>query len=99
MGRCIAKLNDLYFQWSSVVDAPKTYGLTRDELKQYFIEEAAERAGNDFDEMADKAEANQTSWSNYTIANLVEGNRIGEWGDNPNVTTEAELYDYLKNGG
>lgn len=43
MGRCIVKIRDRdqdwYLEWSSVVDAPITYGMTLDELRQYIREE------------------------------------------------------------
>ena len=40
MGRFIIKLHDegtdYYLEWSTVVDAPVTYGLTRQEFEEYY---------------------------------------------------------------
>jgi hypothetical protein len=39
MGHYIIKIKDKYLVWSTVVDAPVTYGMTLDELKDYTKEE------------------------------------------------------------
>lgn len=35
MPRTIIKIKDKYFEWSSIIDAPVTYGMTEEELRQY----------------------------------------------------------------
>jgi hypothetical protein len=48
MGRGFIKLNDgerdWYFEWSTVVDAPTTLGLSRDEMSAYVLDEYGERS-------------------------------------------------------
>lgn len=39
MGHAIIKLDGLYLVWSSIVDAPITFGMTRDEFEGYYQEE------------------------------------------------------------
>ena len=42
MGRGIVRLNDgkrdWYLEWSTICDAPATYGMSRDEIYQYRLE-------------------------------------------------------------
>jgi len=45
MGRIIAKIkhpktgHDVYFEWSTIVDGPVTYGMTLEEFKAYYKDE------------------------------------------------------------
>jgi hypothetical protein len=39
MGRYIIKIKDYYLEWSTVVDAPITFGMTLDEFKGYYRDE------------------------------------------------------------
>ena len=39
MSRILVKIKDRYFEWSTVVDAPVTYGLTLPQLRHYVKEE------------------------------------------------------------
>lgn len=35
MGQCIIKIKDKYFEWSTITDAPITYGMSLEELRDY----------------------------------------------------------------
>lgn len=44
MSRYIIKLDEYYFEWSTIVASPVTYGMTLDEFKSYYRDEYG-RAG------------------------------------------------------
>ncbi len=99
MGRCIAKLaDDKYVEWSSIVDAPVTYILTRDHMLAHLD---AEYGRSSFDEnrrCLDRADKNGTSIQGmeYSVEDLVSSNRAGKNGDNITLPEILEMYD-LKN--
>lgn len=39
MGRLIAKLGNHYLEWSTVVDAPVTFGMTLEEFREHYREQ------------------------------------------------------------
>lgn len=39
MGRYILKIKDHYLEWSTVVDAPVTFGMLLPEFKEYYRDE------------------------------------------------------------
>lgn len=47
---------DYYMEWSTVVDAPVTYGLSFDEFKEYYQSEYGRNGMNDFDERMKRVE-------------------------------------------
>lgn len=42
MSRIIIKIKEFYLEWSTVVDAPVTYGMSLDEFKKYYLQEYGE---------------------------------------------------------
>lgn len=89
MGNCIAKLVDdsgaeFYLEWSSIVDAPVTYGGTVEELREYILEEYGRRGLERLPARLLRADRTGTSYQHMktTAEELVEGNRAG-----PNGTT------------
>lgn len=73
MGRCIVKLADNeYVEWSTVVDAPVSYVLTRDEIKRAV-------GGPDIEERLNRADERGTSMlaPAITLESLAVCNRAG----------------------
>src|SRR5882724_530256 len=61
MGCPIVKLGGKYLVWSTIADAPATYGMTRDELVAYVREEDGERGVEGLAWRLDRVEAKGTS--------------------------------------
>jgi hypothetical protein len=83
MGRCIIRVTHnrvpKYLEWSSVVDAPVTYGMTREEFKTYALAEYGRRegGGEDFDARLDRADKTGTSAIGWTLDDIISCNRAG----------------------
>lgn len=78
MGRFIIKIKDRYFEWSTVVDAPITNGMTLDELRAYIKEEYGQRGLESLPERLKRVEACGTSsYLDKTVADTIRGNRAG----------------------
>lgn len=74
----IVKLADKYLIWSSVVDAPVTYGMTLDELTEYIREEEGKVGLSELPARLKRVEQTGTSHVNgLTPAELILGNRAG----------------------
>lgn len=84
MGRYIIKLThesiDYYLEWSSVVDAPITYGMSLEEFKKYYIEEYGKQSENNLIERLERVERTGTSWHNATLDDVIDSNRAGDNG-------------------
>lgn len=79
MPRYICKIEDKYFEWSTIVDAPVTYGMTLEEFTQYYREEYGEQGMRDLPERMERVEAKGTSALAYgSLDELLECNRAGE---------------------
>jgi len=61
MPRYIVKIKDKYFEWSTVVDAPVTYGMSLDEFRQYYQAEYGNDGMHNLDERLERVEAKGTS--------------------------------------
>lgn len=89
MARGIVKLaDDFYVEWSTVVDAPVTYGMTRKEMFDYIVSEYNTPKEGVESRMA-RVDANGTSFYGYENANeLISFNKAGP---NESCLTLAEL--------
>jgi len=89
MGRYIIKIKDRYFEWSTVVDAPITYGMTEDELRAYTKDEYGEEGLSRLPERLARVAQNGCSSHVESLADVIVYNRAG-----PNETrlTEEEIY-------
>jgi len=89
MPRYIIKIKDRYFEWSTVVDAPITYGMTEDELRVYIKNEYGTDGLSRLPERLARVATKGCSSCVQSLAHLVEYNRAG-----PNETclTEQEIY-------
>ncbi|CAN5356861.1 hypothetical protein BH09VER1_BH09VER1_28860 [soil metagenome] len=61
MSRYIFKVDDTYFEWSTVVDAPVTRGMTLTQLEAYVLEEEGKRGLAGLPERLERVERNGTS--------------------------------------
>jgi len=82
MPRFIIKLNDgehdWYMEWSTVVDAPATFGLSLEEFKEYYKEEYGKRGLTELEQRLARVEKNGSS-SMYgdTADEIISNNRAG----------------------
>jgi len=91
MGRVIIKIKDRYFIWSSVVDAPITYGTDLEGLKEWVKFEHGEQGLRDLTERLERVDTFGTSSEyGYPIEDLIRGNRAGE---NETTITLDEIYE------
>lgn len=71
---------DNYMEWSTVVDAPTTYGMTLDEFKEHYKEEYGNKGMEELDERLKRVAEKGTSARDYASADeLIECNRAGEY--------------------
>lgn len=79
MGRYIVKLNEYYFEYSTVVDAPVTFGMSLDEFKGHYRREYGALGMNGLDERLRRVEQNGTSCrlENNTPELVMSDNRAG----------------------
>ncbi len=81
--RTIVKLTDeagqdFYMEWSSIVDAPVTYGLSLEEFKAHYREEYGARGMCELDGRLARVEAKGTSAYYYkSAADAIAFNRAG----------------------
>ena len=89
MGKYIIKINDLYFEWSTIVDAPITYGMTKDELVEHIRWRYGQEGINELPKRLERVEKQGTSAHGYTLERLIDYNRAG---DNEKCLTIEEIY-------
>lgn len=85
MSRTICKLTDTeanidyYFEWSSIVDAPVTYGQPLEYFKKYYQKEYGNSGMKEIDERLKRVEEFGTSsYFNKSFDDLIIVNRAGE---------------------
>ncbi len=96
MGRSIIKLTEgpktWYLEWSSIVDAPITYGMSLYELEKYIQDEYGRQGLEHLAERLVRVDAVGTSASGYeSIDQFLSFNRAG-----PNETTftKSQIIDW-----
>jgi len=84
MARTILKLHDdqnnkdYYLDWSSIVDAPVTFGMDLDEFKEYYAEEYGATGMKDFEDRMSRVECKGSSSFIYnSVEAVIECNRAG----------------------
>lgn len=101
MPKAIIKLHDAatgkeyYLEWSTVVDAPVTYGMSLDEFKGYYREEYGNDGMKHLDERLARVEASRCSSHLYSLADLIDMNRAGP--DEANATLGQIIEHYCRN--
>lgn len=89
MARLIVKLGGKYLEWSTVTDAPRTYGMTLAELREHIRFERGEDGLAALPERLARVEATGTSSQDVvTVDELIECNRAGP---NERELTKTEL--------
>lgn len=90
MGRIIIKIKDRYLEWSSIVDAPVTFGMNKEELEKYHLEEYGVNGHRDFKNRMERVELTGTSnKTRLSIADVIKGNQAGP---NESELTIEEIY-------
>ncbi len=79
MPRYICKLDGLYFEWSTVVDAPVTHGMTLDEFTAYYKQEYGRSGAPQLAERLVRVEEKGTSSHIHrSVDELIRNNRAGD---------------------
>jgi hypothetical protein len=90
MGRFIIKIEDLYFEWSTIVDAPVTYGMTLEQLEDHIRYRYGQEGIDELPKRLERVEKQGTSINaNYTVDEIIKGNRAG---DNEKCLTKKQIY-------
>lgn len=85
MGRCILRLeapegHPIYLEWSTVVDAPVTYAMTREELEEHIREEEGNLGLQELPARLERADRCGASWKDGFrdgAEDTIAGNRAG----------------------
>ena len=91
MGKCIVKIKDKYFEWSTIVDAPVTYGMNKEELRNYIKEEYGNRGLRELPQRLERVEEKGASWQSG--ANLEDTIRLNRAGENEETITKEGIYN------
>jgi hypothetical protein len=83
MSRLIIKLQQdnqsWYLEWSSIVDAPTTYGMSLDEFKEFYREEYGRQSVKELEERLERVEQKGTSSMMHESADdVISFNRAGQ---------------------
>ncbi len=90
MGTFIVKLHDYDVEWSTVVDAPVTFGVKRDEFLAYYREQYGKVGMEELPQRLERVEKYGTSsWDRETPEDLFICNRAGP--DEKKLTV-SEIY-------
>ena len=78
MGKGIIKLGEFYLEWSTVVDAPVTFGMTLPEFKEYYRQEYGRDGMKDLPDRLGRVSIKGTSfYDDIDLTDTVEFNRAG----------------------
>lgn len=86
---------DYYLEWSTIVDAPVTYGMSLTEFKEYYKIKYGLEGLKDLPERLQRVETNGTSAHNYDLDELIADNRAGK--DETELSMEEIVEDYCRN--
>lgn len=89
MGRAIIKLSEYYLEWSTIVDAPTTFGMKLDEFKKYYRQRYGTEGMKELPERLERVEKKGTSFHEDTsYKETIRGNRAGP---DESKLSEAEI--------
>ena len=90
MPRFLIQIEDKFFEWSTVVDAPVSYGMDMEELESYTKERYGEEGLKDLPQRLERVKKTGCS-SHYpqSVDELIKGNRAG---DNEKTLTKKQIY-------
>lgn len=97
MPRYICKIasNDQswYLEWSTVVDAPVTFGMSLDEFKEYYQDEYGRSGMYELDKRLERVEAKGTSAHIYdSVDEVISCNRAGQKGSSLSKQQIIDVY-------
>lgn len=94
MGKAIVKIKDKYFEWSTVVDAPITYGMSKSQLEEYIKNEYGRQGLGALPErlkrVEEKGHSFRGGYGMMTLDELLACNRAGE---KEEELTAEQIYD------
>jgi hypothetical protein len=90
MPRYIVKIKDRYFDWSTVVDAPVTYGMTLERFREYYRSEYGSDGMRHLDDRLERVEAKGTS--SRLDENLKECIGFNRAGENEKQISISQIY-------
>lgn len=99
MGKFIAKIDGKYLEWSTVVDAPVTYGMTLEEFEDYYRQQYGEQGMRGLPDRLARVEtkgssAHPTAWDDGSLESLIACNRAGP--DETELTLEEIAAAYCR---
>lgn len=86
MPKFIVKIAGKYLEWSTIVDAPSTYGMTLEQFKAYYRDEYGRLSMRELEERLARVEVTGTSsmlGEPSAEATVVPCNRMGDYYDGP----------------
>lgn len=89
MGRGIVKIKDHYLEWSTIVDAPVTFGMSLAELEEHIRYEYGRSGLRDLPERLARVEQYGTSFIGTSVEDVLRGNRAGP---DEQALTADEIY-------
>lgn len=91
MGQYIIKIKGCYMEWSTIVDAPVTNGMTLEEFVKYYMGKYGVRGMDALGERLDRVEkfGHSALGPSMTLTELLEHNHAGK---NEECLTEDEIY-------
>lgn len=90
MGVYIIKIKDKYLEWSTIVDAPVTYGMSLDEFKEYYRQRYGEFRIRGLGSRLELVEKKGSSdLEGMTVEDVIRFNRSGE---DESCITMDEIY-------
>ena len=93
MGKPIIKLGEYYLEWSSVVDAPVTFGMSLEDFKEYYRMMYGEQGMRGLDERLARVATKGTSdFADPDVEATISGNRAGP--DEARLTQEEIFITY-----
>jgi len=91
MPKGLIKIKDLYLEWSTIVDAPVSFGMTLIELKEYIKDRYGQEGLLELPTRLERLEDKGTSFlDDVSAEDTVAGNRSGE---GEACLTLDEIYD------
>lgn len=90
MGRAIIKLHDYYFEYSTIPDAPVTFGMKREEFEEYYRQEYGNAGMKGLKPRMDRVDDKGTSFiDDKSAEDTLSCNRAGP---NEEELTADEIY-------
>jgi len=97
MPRYIVKLEDYYLEWSTVVDAPVTYGMPLEEFQEYYEKEYGRDGLRELGQRLRRTEETGCSAHSMTADDLLECNHAGE--DGKRISKDEIIKKYCHDRG